>query len=84
MRSLPDCAPDLRPDRRGSQPAAALARSAPKQRKIKYWRAPMNPNYISDKPGKSPMGMDLIPVYEDEQAQETGFAWIPASFRTSP
>jgi RND family efflux transporter MFP subunit len=40
--------------------------SAKKERKIKYWRAPMDPNYISDKPGKSPMGMDLIPVYEDE------------------
>ncbi|MFQ5673686.1 MAG: efflux RND transporter periplasmic adaptor subunit [Nitrospinales bacterium] len=37
-----------------------------KQRKIKYWKAPMTAGYISDKPGKSPMGMDLIPVYEDE------------------
>ena len=36
------------------------------KRKILYWRAPMDPNYISDKPGKSPMGMDLVPVYEDE------------------
>jgi RND family efflux transporter MFP subunit len=36
------------------------------ERKILYWRAPMDPNYISDKPGKSPMGMDLVPVYEDE------------------
>jgi len=35
-------------------------------RKVKYWQAPMNPDYKSDKPGKSPMGMDLIPVYEDE------------------
>ncbi len=35
------------------------------ERKIKYWRAPMDPTFISDKPGKSPMGMDLIPVYED-------------------
>ncbi len=26
----------------------------------------MDPTYIRDKPGKSPMGMDLIPVYEDE------------------
>jgi RND family efflux transporter MFP subunit len=34
--------------------------------KIKYWQAPMNPSYTSDKPGKSPMGMDLVPVYEDE------------------
>lgn len=37
-------------------------------RKIKYWRAPMDPTFVSDKPGKSPMGMDLIPVYEDEAA----------------
>lgn len=31
--------------------------------KIKYWVAPMDPNYQRDKPGKSPMGMDLVPVY---------------------
>ncbi|TVZ41439.1 Cu(I)/Ag(I) efflux system membrane fusion protein [Alteromonadaceae bacterium 2753L.S.0a.02] len=30
-----------------------------------YWVAPMDPNYRRDKPGKSPMGMDLIPVYEE-------------------
>lgn len=32
-----------------------------------YWVAPMDPNYRRDKPGKSPMGMDLIPVYENAQ-----------------
>jgi Cu(I)/Ag(I) efflux system membrane fusion protein/cobalt-zinc-cadmium efflux system membrane fusion protein len=36
------------------------------ERKILYWRAPMDPNEIYDKPGKSKMGMDLVPVYEDE------------------
>lgn len=35
-------------------------------KKIKYWVAPMDPNYIRDEPGKSPMGMDLVPVYEEE------------------
>ena len=35
------------------------------EKKILYWQAPMNPNYRSDKPGKSPMGMDLVPVYAD-------------------
>ena len=30
---------------------------------ILYWVAPMDPNYRRDKPGKSPMGMDLVPVY---------------------
>ncbi|WP_227370693.1 efflux RND transporter periplasmic adaptor subunit [Halomonas sp. M20] len=38
-----------------------------------YWVAPMDPNYQRDQPGKSPMGMDLIPVYEEEStAQDEG------------
>jgi Cu(I)/Ag(I) efflux system membrane fusion protein/cobalt-zinc-cadmium efflux system membrane fusion protein len=37
------------------------------ERKVLYWRAPMDPNHISDKPGKSPMGMDLVPVYADAE-----------------
>ncbi len=35
---------------------------------IVYYRAPMDPTYISPKPGKSPMGMDLVPVYAGEEA----------------
>jgi len=35
-------------------------------KKIKYWAAPMDPTYIRNEPGKSPMGMDLVPVYEEE------------------
>jgi Cu(I)/Ag(I) efflux system membrane fusion protein len=36
------------------------------ERNIVYWRAPMDPNEIYDAPGKSKMGMDLVPVYEDD------------------
>lgn len=39
-----------------------------KERQVIYWRAPMDPNYVSDKPGRSPMGMELVPVYADESA----------------
>ena len=35
-----------------------------------YWVAPMDPNYKRDEPGKSPMGMDLIPVYEQMGGDE--------------
>jgi Cu(I)/Ag(I) efflux system membrane fusion protein len=35
-----------------------------------YWVAPMDPNYRRDKPGKSPMGMDLIPVYETQNNED--------------
>jgi len=38
---------------------------ASSEKKPLYWVAPMDPNYKRDKPGKSPMGMDLIPVYAD-------------------
>ena len=34
-------------------------------KKIKYWAAPMDPTYIRNEPGQSPMGMDLVPVYEE-------------------
>lgn len=42
------------------------------ERTIKYWVAPMDPTFISDRPGKSPMGMDLVPVYEDEAGGASG------------
>jgi len=41
-----------------------------KEKKILYWRAPMDPNEIYNEPGKSKMGMDLVPVYEDEQGAQ--------------
>ncbi len=39
--------------------------SGSSEKKIIYWRAPMDPMEIYDEPGKSKMGMDLVPVYED-------------------
>lgn len=32
-----------------------------------YWVAPMDSNYRRDEPGLSPMGMDLVPVYAEEE-----------------
>ncbi len=46
------------------------------KRKILYWVAPMDPNYRRDKPGKSPMGMDLVPAYADLQSDEPGIVKI--------
>ena len=39
---------------------------------ILYWVAPMDPNFRRDAPGKSPMGMDLIPVYADDDKDKSG------------
>ena len=49
----------------GSEPDAG-ATSGGSEREILYWVAPMDPSYRRDEPGKSPMGMDLVPVYADE------------------
>ena len=49
-------------------PAAGPA--VPAEREILYWVAPMDKNYRRDKPGKSPMGMDLVPVYADAAPPE--------------
>jgi Cu(I)/Ag(I) efflux system membrane fusion protein len=36
----------------------------------------MDPSYRRDKPGKSPMGMDLVPVYADDAGAEEGVVSI--------
>jgi Cu(I)/Ag(I) efflux system membrane fusion protein len=44
-----------------------------KEKSVLYWVAPMDPNYRRDEPGKSPMGMDLKPVYaSDDESGENG------------
>lgn len=41
-------------------------------RTVLYWTDPMIPGYKADQPGKSPMGMELVPVYaEDAPAAST-------------
>jgi membrane fusion protein, copper/silver efflux system len=60
--------------------AGTAGAPAPTTRTIKYWRAPMDPTYIRDKPGKSPMGMDLVPVYEDEADSAPGIVTIDPGF----
>lgn len=41
-----------------------------------YWVAPMDDNFRRDKPGLSPMGMDLVPVYQPSQASATTGAGV--------
>src|SRR5438093_9605660 len=42
-------------------------RNAPSKKKILY-RSTMNPNEISDRPGKDSMGMEMVPVEVEEEA----------------
>ena len=58
---------------------AAPAADDGERPEILYWVAPMDPNFRRDGPGKSPMGMDLIPVYEGQEPSGD-----PAEVRVSP
>ncbi|XKH00871.1 efflux RND transporter periplasmic adaptor subunit [Marinobacter nauticus] len=62
----------------GTAPASETASSESKE--PLYWVAPMDPNFKSDNPGKSPMGMDLIPVYEEGGSAKDS----PGTVRISP
>jgi hypothetical protein len=50
------------------------------ERKVKYWANPMNRSIHSDKPMKDDMGMDYVPVYEEEP-RSTGAMPESAAFK---
>jgi Cu(I)/Ag(I) efflux system membrane fusion protein len=45
-------------------------------KEIDYWVAPMDANYRRDEPGKSPMGMDLVPVYKEQPMEKKIDYWV--------
>lgn len=57
----PICEMQLVPLKKGNQKNG--------ERKILFYRHPMNPEIISEHPQKDEMGMDFIPVYEDEMTE---------------
>lgn len=58
----------------------SLDASAGKERKILYYRNPMDPKVTSKVPMKDNMGMDYIPVYEEAE----GGKEAPGTIRISP
>jgi len=62
--------PDYTSDKPGDCPICGMhlvkrESAAPAERKIKFYRSPMNPAATSPTPMKDEMGMDYVPVYED-------------------
>jgi membrane fusion protein, copper/silver efflux system len=64
--NCPICGMTLVPTETAAPSATSTA--SPGQRKIAYYRSPMDPSVHSDRPAKDSMGMDFIAVYEDERA----------------
>jgi membrane fusion protein, copper/silver efflux system len=59
---------------------STVSSNAKEEKAPLYWVAPMDPNYRRDKPGQSPMGMDLIPFYGDDQGSDnTGVGTVSIS-----
>lgn len=63
-----------------SESVSSMEVNGSEEAKPLYWVAPMDSNYRRDEPGKSPMGMDLIPVYEETMSDDHG----PGAVKISP
>jgi len=61
--NCPICGMKLTPVRK-----EAAAKAPPGERKVKHYKSTMNPGEVSPGPAKDSMGMDMVPVYEDEAA----------------
>ena len=73
--NCPICGMKLQPIRKqpgegATAPSTAAAKSAPGERKVKYYKSTMTLGEISPTPRKDSMGMDMVPVHEGEG--ETG------------
>ena len=58
-------------DARSGVPAGPAEASAPPERKVLFYRNPMNAKVTSPVPAKDEMGMDYVPVYADEAAPQS-------------
>jgi len=61
----------------GMIPTQAVHAAEDGEKEVLYWVAPMDPNYKRDKPGKSPMGMELIPFYAGADDEGPGITIRP-------
>jgi len=66
--NCPICGMKLTPIRKQSVERGSVERGGPADDKIKYYKSSMTPGEISQTPRKDSMGMDMVPVYEEEAA----------------
>lgn len=64
--NCPICGMKLTPIKRSTGGASAALAAG--ERTIKYYKSTMIPGEVRETPGKDSMGMDMVPVYEDEAA----------------
>jgi RND family efflux transporter MFP subunit len=70
------------PDAATTSSSATAAKPSGGARKILFYRNPMNPNVTSKTPAKDEMGMDYVPVYEDDLKAGGGGVNLPEGYAT--
>jgi membrane fusion protein, copper/silver efflux system len=65
--NCPICGMKLTPIRKQASATSAPA-GGTGERRIKYYKSTMAPGEVRQTPGKDSMGMDMVPVYEEEAA----------------
>ena len=75
--NCPICGMKLTPIRANT--AKAGGASASGERKIKYYKSTMTPGEVKPGPGKDSMGMDMVPVYEEQDASAENNIQIDAA-----
>lgn len=68
--SCPICGMDLVRKRTEPEAEAPATETVMKERRILFYRNPMDPSVTSPVPMKDPMGMDYVPVYEEAVSQQ--------------
>ncbi len=63
-------------------PSTPAAKPSGGARVILFYRNPMNPNITSKRPAKDEMGMDFVPVYEDEVKGSGAGVNLPEGYAT--
>jgi Cu(I)/Ag(I) efflux system membrane fusion protein len=68
--NCPICGMKLTPVRKQATTESTSRRASAQagERKIKYYKSTMMPGEVRQTPGKDSMGMDMVPVYEDQAA----------------
>ncbi|HEY5481931.1 MAG TPA: efflux RND transporter periplasmic adaptor subunit [Verrucomicrobiae bacterium] len=64
--NCPICGMKLTPIRKQMEAAKGSSATPSGERKIKYYKSTMTPGEVRPTPGKDTMGMEMVPVYEDE------------------
>jgi multidrug efflux pump subunit AcrA (membrane-fusion protein)/uncharacterized protein with PIN domain len=64
--NCPICGMKLTPVRKQDATAKSGPTASSGERKIKYYKSTMMPGEVRQAPGKDTMGMEMVPVYEDE------------------